>query len=209
MSGPHWQSVYEAKQDSELSWFQESPDRSLAEIRAVRPAPRRIVDAGGGQSALAPALLSSPEFAGAEVTVLDISPAALARGRARAGALAPRIRWLEADLRADETEGAAVGPVDLWHDRACFHFLADPADQARYAARVARAVVPGGHLVIAAFAPDGPEKCSGLSVARHDGASIARVFAPAFDLVSESSEEHVTPWGKPQRFTWAVLRRRA
>lgn len=205
MNATHWQTVYTAKSDAELSWFQDSPARSLAEISALTPVPRRIVDAGGGQSALAPALLATPAFADSEVTVLDISAAAIARGRERAGPLATRIRWLVDDVLV----AADVGEVDLWHDRACFHFLADPADQARYAARVARAVVAGGHLVLATFAPDGPEKCSGLSVARHDGTSLARVFAPAFDLVVESREEHVTPWGKPQRFAWTVLRRNA
>lgn len=205
MNATHWQTVYTAKSDAELSWFQDSPARSLAEISALTPVPRRIVDAGGGQSALAPALLATPAFADSEVTVLDISAAAIARGRERAGPLATRIRWLVDDVLV----AADVGEVDLWHDRACFHFLADPADQARYAALVARAVVAGGHLVLATFAPDGPEKCSGLSVARHDGASLARVFAPAFDLVAESREEHVTPWGKPQRFAWTVLRRNA
>jgi len=205
MNATHWQTVYTAKSDAELSWYQDSPARSLAEISALTPVPRRIVDAGGGQSALAPALLATPAFADSEVTVLDISAAAIARGRERAGPLATRIRWLVDDVLA----AADVGEVDLWHDRACFHFLADPADQARYAARVARAVVAGGHLVLATFAPDGPEKCSGLSVARHDGASLARVFAPAFDLVAESREEHLTPWGKPQRFAWTVLRRNA
>lgn len=204
----HWESVYATKGDADLSWFQASPQASLATIAALAPRPRRIVDAGGGQSALAAELLRAPGFESADVTVLDISASAIERGRARAGDLAARIRWVVGDaLDAHATAAIAPGTVDCWHDRALFHFLVDAADRARYAARVAAAVAPGGHLVVAAFAPDGPERCSNLPVQRHDGASIAAAFAPAFELVSETRDEHLTPWGKPQRFTWAVLRR--
>ena len=105
MNATHWQTVYTAKSDAELSRFQDSPARSLAEISALTPVPRRIVDAGGGQSALAPALLATPAFADSVITVLDISAAAIARGRERAGPLATRVRWL-----VDE-EGPCAGPV--------------------------------------------------------------------------------------------------
>ena len=205
----HWEAVYATKADADLSWFQPAPSHSIATIAALVPRPRRIVDAGGGQSALAAELLRTPGFEHAEVTVLDISAAAVQRGRTRAGDVAGRIRWLVGDALDAAAAGAAIAPasIDCWHDRALFHFLVDPADRARYAARVAQAVAPGGHLVVAAFAPDGPERCSNLPVQRHDAASIAAAFAPAFALVTEAREEHLTPWGKPQRFTWAVLRR--
>lgn len=199
----HWETVYATKADADLSWFQPSPTPSLAALAAVRPRPRRIVDAGGGQAALAPELLRQPGFEGAEVTVIDISPAAIARARARAGAAAERIHWIVAD--AVDSPGIAAASVDCWHDRALFHFLTDAAARARYAARVAEAVKPGGHLIIAAFALDGPERCSGLAVQRHDAASILAAFAPAFALASVTHEDHATPWGKPQRFIWVTL----
>jgi len=204
-SAAHWEAVYSAKQDSELSWLQAAPSQSLAMIRTLSPLPQRIVDAGGGQSSLAAELLRMPGFEEADITVVDLSPSAVSRAKARAGALAGRIRWIVGDAIAAD----AVGAVDLWHDRALFHFLADAGDRTRYAARISRAVVPGGHLVIGAFAPDGPERCSGLPVMRHDGASIAAAFAADFELIGETREEHLTPWGKPQRFAWAVLRRKA
>lgn len=201
----HWEAVYSTKQDSELSWFQSAPSRSLAIIREILPRPLRIVDAGGGQSSLAAEVLQVRGFEEAEVTVVDLSPSAIARAKTRSGAVAGRIRWIVGD--AIEADG--VGAVDLWHDRALFHFMADSVDRARYAARIARAVVPRGHLVIGAFAPDGPERCSGLPVMRHDGASIAAAFAADFELVHATREEHLTPWGKPQRFGWALLRRKS
>lgn len=197
----HWQQVYLTKPDAELSWFQAHPERSLAIIEAIAPPPRRAIDVGGGQSSLAGELL---RLGVEEVTVLDISDAALERARARLGGDAGRVRWLAADV----LDAADLDPVDLWHDRAVFHFLTDPADRTRYADIAARTVAQGGTLVLATFGPDGPERCSGLPVHRSDAESIAAAFAPAFEPVSSDRESHLTPWGKPQSFVYASLRRR-
>jgi SAM-dependent methyltransferase len=200
----HWQSVYTTKTDSELSWFQDRPTRSLDLIHRLAPRPVRVLDVGGGQSALVGALLDdgSGDPPGS-IAVLDIAPAAIERAKARLGPRSERVRWIVGDV----LEVEHLPQVDLWHDRAVFHFLTDGAEQRRYAEAAAKAVVPGGHLLVATFGPAGPEKCSGLPVARCDAAAIEAAFAPAFRLLASASEVHTTPWGKPQEFTYAMLRR--
>lgn len=213
MVAQHWEGVYGTKPDAELSWFEPVAEQSLALIKGLSPCPRRIIDVGGGQSALAAGLLALPEWQDAACAVLDISPTAIDRARARAGATATRIRWVVGDVLggefADAFADAHFGAFDLWHDRAVFHFLVDPDDRACYARRAAETVAPHGFAIIGAFAPDGPERCSGLAVQRHDAASIVAAMGPAFSLVGTAQQTHVTPWGKPQSFAWAVLQRRA
>lgn len=118
-----------------------------------------------------------------------------------------RLSLVVADVRSFPSDGQVDEPVDVWHDRAVFHFLVEATDQRAYADAAASAVVAGGHLVIATFAPNGPTSCSGLPVTRHDAASLGSVFAPAFELVDSFEADHHTPWGASQRFTHAVLRR--
>ncbi len=198
----HWEGVYSQKPDAKLSWHQSDPTTSLALLAQLPAPPARVVDVGGGQSALAGILLERPGIE--DVAVLDISLHAIDRARERLGpAAASRVRWICCDLLAAQ----GIGPVDLWHDRAVFHFLVDPADRARYIEAAARAVVPGGHAIVATFAPTGPERCSDLPVQRWDAPSLAAAFAPAFTLAAAATEQHVTPWGATQDFSYALLRR--
>ena len=200
----HWQTVYTNKADAELSWFQERPDTSLALISRIEPRPIRIVDVGGGQSALVGALLDAgPDDPPESIAVLDIASAAIERAQARLGDRSARVRWIVGDVLTLD----ALPTVDLWHDRAVFHFLVEPEEQRRYAARAAASVVPGGHLIVATFGPDGPERCSGLPVARREAASLEAAFSPAFRMIETASEIHLTPWGKPQAFLYGLLRR--
>ncbi|HZW08948.1 MAG TPA: class I SAM-dependent methyltransferase [Phycisphaerales bacterium] len=193
----HWDQVYAAKRADEVSWHQRSPQRSLALIGGLGlGAEGAIIDVGAGASSLVDELLARGFR---RITTIDIAAAALEHSRARLGERARLVRWVVGDV-LDEIPG---GPYDLWHDRAVFHFLTDAADRERYAANLRAALAPGGHAIIATFAPDGPQKCSGLEVARHDGASIAA--AVGLRLVKEEREEHVTPWGAVQRFVYAVL----
>lgn len=196
----HWENVYLSKADRELSWFQPSPSVSLDLIDGLVPRPTSVVDVGGGQSALAGELLDRGVTG---ITVVDISPAALERGRTRLGSRSGLVRWVAGDV----LEAADLGPCDLWHDRAVFHFLTERADRSRYVEAAARAVAPRGHAIVATFALTGPEKCSGLAVMRYDAASLANEFRSAFELVTSAAETHTTPWGKPQDFVYVVLRR--
>ncbi|WP_298426986.1 class I SAM-dependent methyltransferase [Rhodoblastus sp.] len=197
----HWQSVYSTKSETELSWFQESPAVSLELLRlAGAQARSAIVDIGGGDSRLVDHLLSEGFQ---DLTVLDLSASALDRTKQRLGGLADRVCWVASDV----TKWSPPKTYDIWHDRAAFHFLVDPADQQAYVERLRTALAVGGVAIIGTFAPDGPEKCSGLVVARHDARSLARVLGPGFELIVERRHEHHTPWGATQIFQFSVFRR--
>ena len=195
----HWEQVYVSRSDADLSWHQAEPAISFNLVREFAMPGARVIDVGGGSSALAGRLAE----AGFDVTVLDISPAALARARVRNARWSDRIRWVTGDV----TDLNDVGEFDLWHDRAVFHFLTREQDRARYSALAARSVTPGGHLVIGTFAIDGPERCSGLPIERYDTERLSEEFSARFEVRRTFHETHVTPWGKPQPFFFAVLRR--
>jgi len=194
----HWENVYTSKSDEELSWTQAEPATSLALIAEACSADS-VIDVGGGTSLLAERLLDQ----GYAVTVLDISQAAIDRARKRLGDRATQVDWIVADV----TAGPDLGTFDVWHDRAVFHFLTAPADRAAYVALLARTVPVGGHAVIATFALDGPEKCSGLEVRRYDGNSLAAELGPRFRLMKSVPEMHRTPWNAPQSFQYSLFKR--
>jgi SAM-dependent methyltransferase len=197
----HWEGVYAAKGEKEVSWFQETPAPSL-ELLALVGAGRSsaIIDIGGGASRLADCLVAQGYE---DVTVLDLSAAALASARARIGDKADRVTWIAADVTSWEPSRS----YDVWHDRAAFHFLTDPRDQTAYVARLRRALRPGGHAIIGTFALDGPERCSGLVVSRYDADSLAATLGSGFELIDTRRHEHVTPWGATQKFQFSAFRR--
>ncbi|MEI7038244.1 class I SAM-dependent methyltransferase [Fulvimonas yonginensis] len=198
----HWEMVYRSRAAQEVSWYRPHLDASLALLRQAGLGPdTRVIDVGGGASTLVDDLLALGVCA---VTVLDLSATALATARARLGDRAGTVRWLAADLLE---AGFAAARFDLWHDRAVLHFLTEPAQVRRYAEQAAHAVRPGGHAVIGGFAPDGPERCSGLPVARRAAADIATALGPAFRLVDQRRELHPTPAGATQAFAYALLER--
>jgi SAM-dependent methyltransferase len=197
----HWENVYTTKGENEVSWFQQSPAPSFELIMQAGAASHSaIIDIGGGASRLVDHLV---EQGFEDVTVLDLSDAALKAAKARLGARADRVRWLVADATIWEPARA----YDIWHDRAAFHFLTDPSDRAAYIARLGRGLKIGGHAIIATFAHDGPEKCSGLPVARYDSASLGRTLGAMFKLVHTQRHEHATPWDSRQIFQFSVFRR--
>lgn len=198
----HWQKIWTAKSPDMVSWHQAVPTLSLALIEAqgLRK-DAGVVDVGGGASALVDRL---SERGWVHLAVLDVSAAALAQTAERLGPLADDITWIESDV----LEWRPVpGLFELWHDRACFHFLTDAGDQRKYAEVMATALVPGGFAIIATFAPDGPDTCSGLTVEHHDEISLAEVLGPQFELMDDFAEDHLTPAGSVQKFRWRVFRR--
>ena len=197
----HWESVYTSKGENEVSWFQESPAPSSDLIvQAGATHASAIIDIGGGASRLVDYLV---EQGFEDVTVLDLSAAALEAARRRLEGRADRVHWIVADATAWEP----VKAYDIWHDRAAFHFLTDESDRAAYIARLTKGVREGGHAIIGTFALDGPEKCSGLPVARYDGASLGQTLGAAFKLVRTQRHEHATPWDSRQIFQFSVFRR--
>jgi trans-aconitate methyltransferase len=197
----HWQNVYATKGEADVSWFQDSPTISLDMIRAAHPDHgAAIIDIGGGASRLVDRLRQDGYR---DLTVLDLSANALEAARKRIGPAASTVDWIVADA----TTWRPAKAYDVWHDRAAFHFLTDPYDRAAYVERLRSAIAPGGHVIIATFAPDGPEKCSGLPVQRHDSASLAAELGPGFELVETRSEMHQTPWNSTQAFQFSRFRR--
>ncbi len=198
----HWQRVFTTKADAEVSWYQPRPDVSLDLITAAAPdRAAAIIDIGGGTSTLADHLLAAGYR---DLTVLDISEAALTRGRQRLGAAADKVRWIATDI----AEWTPDRRWDVWHDRAAFHFLTDTARQDAYVRVMTEATAPSAVVIIATFALDGPERCSGLPVQRYSPATLAARLGPDFILVEGRGEDHVTPAGAVQRFSYAMLRRR-
>lgn len=198
----HWEEVYTSKGATDVSWFQDNPAPSLELIERARGGRDiRIIDIGGGASRLADGLL---EGGFRHLAVLDISAAALDLAALRLGRRASEVQWIVADV----TEWHPSRRFDVWHDRAVFHFLIDPADRAAYVARLKEAVVPGGHAIIATFAADGPDTCSGLPVRRYDAALLAGELGAEFTLVESRPHDHVTPWNSIQRFQFSVFQKR-
>jgi SAM-dependent methyltransferase len=137
------------------------------------------------------------------LSVVDISEAALQVAKARLGRAADSIEWIVADAR----RLALPEPVDVWHDRAVFHFQTDPADQESYLSSLRGGLRVGGHAVIATFGPNGPQRCSGLPVQRYDGDALGARLGPDFATVRVVEREHRTPSGAVQWFTYGVFRR--
>lgn len=198
----HWEGVYERLADDEVSWYQQRPASSLRLVeRTGKGASASVLDAGGGTSRLVDALLDAGFTRPA---VLDVSETALERARQRLGPRAARVQWIAADVtrwRPDRT-------FDVWHDRALFHFLVEARDRVAYRDALGAALPPGGDVIIGTFAPDGPERCSGLAVVRYDPAALAAELGPAYRLIETAAEDHLTPKGKVQRFQFCRFQRR-
>ena len=197
----HWENVYATKGESEVSWFEETPALSLELIRLVGAIQNSaIIDIGGGASRLVDHLVSRGYE---DITVLDLSAAALASARSRIGDKANRVTWITADVTIWEPSRT----YDVWHDRAAFHFLTERNDQAAYVARLRRALRVGGQAIIGTFAPDGPERCSGLPVSRYDAHALAATLGEGFELIDTRRHDHTTPWGSLQKFQFSTFRR--
>lgn len=197
----HWDTVYRTKQADEVSWFQAEAAQSMRLITERTPRPGSVIDVGAGASLLVDSLLGAGIT---DVTVLDISEEALAAVRTRTTTSPTPPSFVVADV----TTWTPDRRWDAWHDRAVFHFLTDPDDRTAYVTTAHRAIAPGGVAIVATFAPDGPEQCSGLPTVRYDADALAAEFGAGFALERTERELHRTPSGGEQPFTWVVLRRR-
>jgi SAM-dependent methyltransferase len=196
----HWDGIYGRTKAEAVGWYQSEPVVSLALIGSLGIAPEAgIVDVGGGASTLVDRLVSKGF---SDLTVLDISPAALHAPRQRLGPDAP-VAWLVGDI----LEWEPTRTYDLWHDRAVFHFLCGLEIEA-YRSVLHRALAPGGALIMATFAHDAPERCSGLPVTRYSAADLRRTLGTEFMIVEQRQEVHTTPGGIAQPLTWIAGRRR-
>jgi hypothetical protein len=200
--GAHWNETYTAKAETQVSWYQPSPDRSLGLIKSAAPdLATSIIDVGGGASRLAGALVAEGY---SDITVLDISEVALGRAKRHLGGLADRLSWIVADI----TQWQPQRSWGIWHDRAVFHFFVDAGTQDAYIAALRRGTVPGSVVIMATFALAGPERCSGLPVQRYSPATLAARLGAEFSLYTQAAETHATPFGTTQEFAYAAFRRR-
>lgn len=201
-SRAHWETIYRTKDVHEVSWFQAESRRSMELISRVCPDPSgAIIDVGAGASVLVDNLLTAGY---GDVSVLDVSERALKISRDRLGADSTRVRWIRGDVLSVRL---AEGAYAVWHDRAVFHFLTDAADRQAYVEQVRRLVRHGGHVLVATFAEDGPEHCSGLPVVRYSAATLHSEFGNDFRIVRSEHEDHLTPGGKEQSFLYCLCRR--
>jgi len=196
----HWENLYQSKDEHDVSWFQDTPTPSLELLDEIGVTPAAsVIDIGGGASRLVDRLI---ERGFRDVTVLDLSEAALAAAKDRLGDRASRVTWIVADV----TQWEPMTAYDVWHDRAAFHFLTEEADRAAYLARLRRGLEIGGHAIIATFALDGPARCSGLPVVRYSPDSLRQTLGADFTLITSRNELHATPWGGTQSFQFSALR---
>lgn len=196
-SQSHWERIYTEKPPEAVSWYRPHLERSLSLIEQFAPGKSAaIIDVGGGESTLVDDLLARGYK---NITVLDISQAAIDACRKRLGPASDRISWLVADITRVELAASAY---DVWHDRAVFHFLTAETDRVAYVRQVARAIRRGGHVIVSTFGPEGPMKCSGLNVVRYDAESLHQEFGGHFQLLDSSQELHRTPSGTVQQFLY-------
>jgi ubiquinone/menaquinone biosynthesis C-methylase UbiE len=201
-SKDHWEQVYTTKTTSGVSWFQEHARQSVQLIEQAGVArDAGIIDVGGGASTLVDDLLDEGYT---KVTVLDLSEAALAASQSRLCKRADDVSWLVGDITRLKLPQHAY---EVWHDRAVFHFLTLPQEREAYVQAVMRAVKPGGHVIVATFAEDGPEKCSGLPVMRYSADGLHAEFGAPFTLLQQEREEHHTPLGTVQKFIYCLCRK--
>lgn len=202
MSGAsHWENVYRTRRVDQVSWYRPHLDLSLQLIQEALPERNgSIIDVGGGASTLVDDLIGAG-YQG--VSVLDLSAAALQIAQQRLSSQAAHVRWLVGDVTTYPFESSCF---DLWHDRAAFHFLTQAEERATYVRQVARAVKPGGHVIVATFGPQGPTRCSGLDVVRYSAPALHEQFGAQFELIRSAIEVHHTPGGTEQQFVYCLYR---
>jgi len=197
----HWEDVYETKAPDAVSWYRPHLETSFGLIERVCPGRKcAVIDVGGGEATLVDDLVNAGYQ---DVTVLDLSEKALHVARNRLGARAAAVTWTQGDITHSRLE---PDRYDVWHDRAVFHFLTSAADRQRYVSQVGWSVRPGGHVIVATFGPHGPDKCSGLPVARYDAPALHNQFGARFQLVDSTTELHTTPFGTVQEFVYCMCR---
>jgi ubiquinone/menaquinone biosynthesis C-methylase UbiE len=198
----HWEKHYSTRSPDSVSWFQRHAVKSLDIIKRLGvKKSARLVDIGGGASTLVDDLM---ELGYSNLSVIDISSTALDVAKKRLGALSGPVTWIEADVTKLLLPEHSI---DVWHDRAVFHFLISESDRHSYVNAVIKALKPGGYLIVATFAVDGPEKCSGLPVQRYSASQLHSEFGDSFELLGHESERHKTPSGVSQSFVYCYWRR--
>lgn len=196
----HWENIYKTKELQEVSWYQPTPETSLSFIKEFQiPVTAKIIDVGGGDSFFVDHLL---DLGYQDITVLDISEAAIKRAKERLGERAEKIKWIVADAASFQTGEQ----YDFWHDRAAFHFLTEEKEINNYLKAVKSGLAPGGVLVIGTFSEQGPKKCSGIEIKQYSEASMSTLFGMHLHKIKCISIDHSTPFNTIQSFLFCSFR---
>jgi 2-polyprenyl-3-methyl-5-hydroxy-6-metoxy-1,4-benzoquinol methylase len=197
----HWENIYQTKALHEVSWFQSTPETSLEFFRQLNIATTaKVIDIGGGDSFLVDHLI---ELGYQDVSVLDISSAAIERAKQRLGDKARKVKWIVADA-------AAFVPTehyDFWHDRAAFHFLTEEQEISSYLEIARKHINPGGTMVIGTFSEQGPKKCSGIAIKQYSETTLTNRFQSFFEKIKCIEVEHQTPFNTIQNFVFCSFKR--
>ncbi|WP_018926365.1 class I SAM-dependent methyltransferase [Pseudomonas umsongensis] len=201
-SKAHWEYIYSNKPADRVSWFQEHAAISLRLIQQTGvPFSASIIDVGGGASTLVDDLI---ENGFTQLSVLDLSASALATAKHRLGSNAGKVIWIEGDIIEISLPPQTY---DVWHDRAVFHFLISADERQAYIEKILTSVKPGGYVIVATFAEDGPTQCSGLPVRRYSANELHSEFGEPFELLGHEKEDHHTPFGTIQKFVYCYCRK--
>lgn len=197
----HWETIYQTKELENVSWYQPKPQTSIDLIeKAARSSEDAIIDIGGGDSFLAEHLL---DLGFTNITVLDISSAAIERAKVRMGERASRVKWIVSDILAfHPTEKYAI-----WHDRAAFHFINQAEEIEQYVEKASASLRTNGELIIGTFSVDGPLKCSGIDITQYSERSLEKTFDPHFRLESTLRVDHPTPFDTVQNFVFGTFKK--
>lgn len=197
----HWENIYETKQLNEVSWFQPTPETSLNFFKEYKiPTTAKIIDVGGGDSYLVDFLI---DLGYQNITVLDISEAALNRAKKRLGNKANQVNWIVADVATFEP----IEKYDFWHDRAAFHFLTNEDEVKHYVETVRNSFTPNGILVIGTFSEHGPKKCSGIDIKQYSANTLIKLFSSEFEQLNCFTVEHQTPFNTIQQFVFCSFKK--
>lgn len=197
----HWQNVYQTKSLTDVSWYQQVPLQSLEFIEKFNlPKDAAIIDIGGGDSLLADNLLL---LGYTNITVLDISAAAVEKAKQRLGANAARIKWIVSDI----LDFQPAEKYDCWHDRATFHFLTEQNDIERYVNIANAAVNTDGKIVVATFSTEGPLQCSGLPVKQYSETALSKTLQHWFKKIKCITADHITPFNTIQHFIFCSFQK--
>lgn len=202
MDKNYWDNIYRSKTDAEVSWYQETPTRSLELIVELGlDSFDSIIDIGGGDSHLVDHLLAKGFK---NISILDISPAALDRAKSRIGEVSNSVKFVACDItKFDPRE-----KYKLWHDRATFHFLTSPEDIESYLKIANRALASDGYLIVSTFSKTGPEMCSGLPITQYSDTDLKTLFAKFFSNIRCIEDTHLTPWKSTQDFVYCGFKKR-
>lgn len=197
----HWEQIYQTKQPKEVSWFQPTPEISLNFLKQFSvPQTAKIIDVGGGDSYLVDHLL---DLGYQDITVLDISEAALDRAKQRLGNRATKVKWIIADAATFKP----AEKYDFWHDRATFHFLTEEEDIINYIYTAQQSIKPGGIIIIGTFSEQGPEKCSGIEIKQYSEATLIERLKMFFEKINCLTIDHKTPFDTTQNFIFCSFRK--